>query len=339
MNKFELVCKEFNIPCEKIYENGLRTRVNFALYKDNGKISYAMFKDKCKITDFDTSFICDEIRDFMPKLLENLDEALKDKLFEIRFFKSFYTLNVLLLYHKDIKEFKIGNYYEKLSKLTKLKLNIIMQSRKQRIAYPNDILEHFSNGIKYEFNDECFIQPSLLMNEKMLEFAISCAKVKPNADLLELYCGYGNFTLALAPYFKKVFATELSKKNVEFLNTNCKINNTNNIYTARLKDGEVKDAFNKVRAFNRLKHINLDDFCFSHILIDPPRCGLGECVELVKNYDNIIYISCNPLTAKIDLEKLCKTHELKRFVLFDQFINSEHLECGFYLERIKDDRA
>lgn len=336
MNKFDLVCKEFQIPCEKIYENGLRTRVNFALYKDNGKISYAMFKDKCKITDFDTSFICDEIRDFMPKLLENLDETLKDKLFEIRFFKSFYTLNVLLLYHKDIKEFEVGNYYEKLSKLTKLKLNIIMQSRKQRIAYPGDILEHFSNGIKYKFNDECFIQPSLLMNEKMLEFAISCVKDKPNADLLELYCGYGNFTLALAPYFKKVFATELSKKNVLFLNENCKINNINNVFTARLKDSEVKDAFNKVRIFNRLKHINLDDFCFSHILIDPPRCGLGECVELVKNYDFIIYISCNPLTAKIDLEKLCKTHKLKRFVVFDQFINSEHLECGFYLERIKE---
>lgn len=339
MNKFDLVCKEFQIPCEKIYKDGLRTRVNFALYKNNGEISYAMFKDKVKITDFDTAFICDEIREFMPKLLKALDEALKDKLFEIRFFKSFYTLNVLLLYHKDIKEFEIGNYHEKLSKLTNLKLNLIMQSRKQRISYPSDILEHFSNGIKYEFNDECFIQPSLSMNENMLEFAKSCLKDKKCDDLLELYCGYGNFTLALAPFFKKVFATELSKKNVAFLNKNCKLNNVNNIFTARLKDSEVKDAFNKLRAFNRLKDLNLDDFCFSHILIDPPRCGLGECVELVKNYDNIIYISCNPLTAKIDLEKLCKTHELKRFVLFDQFINSEHLECGFYLERKKDDRA
>lgn len=68
-------------------------------------------------------------------------------------------------------------------------------------------------------------------------------------------------------------------------------------------------------------------------MLDPPRAGLGECVNLAKKFDNIIYISCNPLTAKKDLEVLEVTHELKAYEMFDQFVNSEHLECGFYLEK------
>lgn len=334
MNKFDIYSKDFfSIPCSKIHKNGLRTRANFVLYFDDFGAKYAMFKDAKKTTDLDLSFLDPKISNFMPKLLECLDGIYLRKLFEIRFFKSSETLSILMLYHTDISTLDIKALHEKVSKLVEFKTCIIFQARKQRIAYPDDILEHFTNGIRYNFNDECFIQPSLNMNEKMLEFAKNVALNRPRADLLELYCGYGNFTLVLASLFKKVLATELSKKNVEFLNKNCELNNIKNIKTARLKDSEVLQALNIEREFNRLKNINLNDYNFSHIMLDPPRAGLGECVNLAKKFDNIIYISCNPLTAKKDLEVLEVTHELKAYEMFDQFVNSEHLECGFYLEK------
>lgn len=333
MNKFDFYSKEFSIPCDKIYYNGLRTRANFVTYHNEDKIYYAMYENGKKEINFNNEFLCDNIKNIMPKVIDSLSNVYKDKLFEIRFFSTSINISIVFLYHKNIDVLDIKSLYEVLKNLTSLKLNIIFQARKQKISYPSNILEHRVGDYLYKFNEECFIQPSLMMNENMLNFAKTCLDDKECNDLLELYCGYGNFTLYLSKYFKKVLATELSKTNIDFLKENCIINNINNISIARLKDDEVVAAINKVRNFNRLKNINLDDYNFSHIMLDPPRAGLGNSVYLANKFENIIYISCNPESAKQDLHILEKSHKLLRFELFDQFINSNHLECGFYLEK------
>jgi tRNA (uracil-5-)-methyltransferase len=69
-------------------------------------------------------------------------------------------------------------------------------------------------------------------------------------------------------------------------------------------------------------------------LVDPPRSGLDALtVKQVSEYENIIYISCNPETLKENLQNLTQTHDIKRFAIFDQFPYTEHLECGVYLTR------
>ena len=96
---------------------------------------------------------------------------------------------------------------------------------------------------------------------------------------------------------------------------------------------ELMSAFKKEREFNRLKNVNLDDFNFTHILVDPPRAGLSDSVmDFIKNYENIIYISCNPTTLKQNLTNLCKTHKVVKFAIFDQFANTNHIECGVLLK-------
>ena len=95
---------------------------------------------------------------------------------------------------------------------------------------------------------------------------------------------------------------------------------------------ELMSAFTGVREFNRLKDINLSGFNFSHILVDPPRAGLSESVvNFIKNFKNIIYISCNPETLKENLNELCKSHKVIKFAIFDQFANTHHIECGVLL--------
>ena len=95
-------------------------------------------------------------------------------------------------------------------------------------------------------------------------------------------------------------------------------------------------AFRGDREFNRLKGVELAGYNFSHVLVDPPRAGLSEEVtEFIKNYDNIIYISCNPATLRQNLKKLSITHEIVKFAIFDQFVNTTHIECGVLLRKIK----
>ena len=62
------------------------------------------------------------------------------------------------------------------------------------------------------------------------------------------------------------------------------------------------------------------------MLVDPPRSGLDDkTIEIIKNFKNIIYISCNPETC-IDNIRSITSHNVKHVELFDQFPNTDHLE-------------
>ena len=100
---------------------------------------------------------------------------------------------------------------------------------------------------------------------------------------------------------------------------------------ARLSAEEVCDAFHDKKFF-RLNDIDINSLDISHVLVDPPRSGLTyEVIDLIKNFKNIIYISCNPETYLRDIKKL-KNHKLKNVEIFDQFPNTEHLEIVSLLE-------
>jgi len=64
--------------------------------------------------------------------------------------------------------------------------------------------------LTYIIKQNCFSQPNGVVNEKMLNWAV--ANASGEGDLIELYCGSGNFTMAFAKKYRKVFATEVVKE-------------------------------------------------------------------------------------------------------------------------------
>ena len=95
---------------------------------------------------------------------------------------------------------------------------------------------------------------------------------------------------------------------------------------------EFVEALDGVRIFNRTKHIDLDSYDIKSVFVDPPRAGMDEyCCNFVSRYENIIYISCNPLTLHRDLEVLSRTHKVTDMALFDQFPYTYHVEMGVKL--------
>ena len=153
-------------------------------------------------------------------------------------------------------------------------------------------------------------------------------------DLLELYCGHGNFTIPLAAKFNRVLASEISKSSIANARINCELNGVCNVQFVRLSADELMSAFARRREFERLKGIDIFSYDFSHVLIDPPRAGLEPSViDFIKNFQNLIYISCNPQTLFENLRSLCATHEVRRFAIFDQFAHTSHIECGVLLKR------
>lgn len=223
------------------------------------------------------------------------------------------------------------------------KYSIVAHARKQKLVAGDDFvietIPSVHGTVKLKQVEGTFSQPNATACTAMLNFAISCTRNNNLAqdDLIELYCGSGTFTVALAPYFRKVFATEVARVPTETAFFNMKLNGINNIKLARLSALEVTEALNKVRTFNRLQlqEIDLDTYNFTTLLIDPPRSGLQDeaALKFTAQYDRIIYISCGPDSLASDLKYLTRTHEIKRLAFFDQFPYTPHLESGVLLER------
>ena len=327
MNKFIKFSKDISkyYP-KKIVTNlspasSYRSRCEFGYSKE----AYVMHDDKSKIYIKSFDIGVKSIQLLMPILLELINNSfeIKNKLFQINF-RSNSKNNVLvtLIYHKNISEDLI-NKIEQIKK--KLKVEIIIRAKNQTYPKDNIYLQDLitSKNIKIFQTDNSFYQPNSFLLSKMIDKVKSL--VKHPTDLIELYCGVGTFTLPLSKLFKNVFASENDRKSIKCLNKAIIDNNISNIHSARLSATEV-DELLKGKNFRRMGEINVKSYDFSHILVDPPRCGLtDEVVRFLKGFENIIYISCNPETYIKDI-KLLKDHKIKDIEIFDQFPNTKHLE-------------
>ena len=332
---------EFDII--KSSESNFRNRAEFRIWweKDaNGNeiLSYAMNDFKKNILKIDScEMVSPHIKELMPKLISQLESELElsYKLFAVEFLgSSTNDMLVTLIYHKKLEESWIIKAKEIEQKLN---IKIIGRSRKQKIVLTNDYINETLNIANQDFffayEENGFTQPNTKVNIQMIQWVLNNTQASTK-DLCELYCGGGNFTIPLSTKFRKVLATEISKTSIKSALRNCKLNDISTISFIRMSAEEFVQGLNKVRTFNRLKDINLDDYEFDTIFMDPPRSGLDDTTRaLAKDFPNIIYISCNPETLHRDLEELTKTHEIVRFALFDQFAFTNHIESGVILKK------
>lgn len=338
VNKIKNEFSEFIKDDIEIFESPklhFRSRVEFRIFKSEN-LSYAMFDrdkkflliDECKIVD-------EKIANLMPKFLDRVEKSqiLREKIYAVEFLVSSFDILVTMIYHKKLNE----TWQEEAKELEEeFNINIIGRSKKQKVILSKDFIYEELNLeeiFKYKFYEGGFTQPNSFMNKNMISWAMSNSNTQ--GDLLELYCGAGNFTLPLSTKFNRVLATEISKTSIKSALENVALNNITNIDFVRLSAEEFTEALNKEREFNRLKGVDLDSYNFSTIFVDPPRAGLDNTTRnLSKQFENIIYISCNPTTLKRDLEELTKTHKVEKFALFDQFPYTNHIESGVVLKKI-----
>ena len=250
---------------------------------------------------------------------------------------------------------------------------------------------HLADGraLTYRQAEGSFSNPSAAMCEHTLNFLGACAeeaaaacmhaaangnegtptkagKVRPWArlpNLLELYCGNGNHTCALAPRFEKVLCVEIDKKLCDAAEFNLARNGVENAHVLCVSSGSFcKRLQRRLKAQQRAIALGAEAASPAGkspatppkeetreaawlrevqrgqdvILVDPPRSGLdADTRQLVSLYDHILYVSCNPSRLRADLKYLGDAYEVRRFAIFDHFAYSNHLECGAYLRRRK----
>ncbi|WP_249961844.1 tRNA (uridine(54)-C5)-methyltransferase TrmA [Histophilus somni] len=343
--KLTALLAPFNSPPLDVFASEtshFRMRAEFRIWHEQDDFYHIMFDQKTKqrfrIDQFPIA--SQLINQMMLALLPLLKQhnILTHRLFQIDYLSTLSNkIIVSLLYHKTLNE-------EWLQAATQLKQQLIKQgfdvqiigrANKQKICLQQDFVDEIlpvkNQQYIYRQVENSFTQPNATVNCKMLEWAIDCTK-NSQGDLLELYCGNGNFSIALAQNFRKVLATEIAKPSVSAAQFNIAANKIDNLHIIRMSAEDFTQAMNGVRAFNRLKGINLQDYQCNTIFVDPPRAGLDMAtVKLVQNYERILYISCNPYTLCENLQELTKTHRIEKAALFDQFPYTEHMESGVWL--------
>ena len=153
-------------------------------------------------------------------------------------------------------------------------------------------------------------------------------------DVVELHCGLGTFTMLLSKKFRKVLATENSRPSFAGLKENLRLNKSFNVVAARLSGHETLQAISNERSFNRLGGIDISEFKFNTIFLDPQREGLDEnTLSYISRFDKVIYLSCGFESFKRDLQIMSKTHFVRKLAMFDQFPYTEHIESGAILQK------
>ncbi|HET8711438.1 MAG TPA: tRNA (uridine(54)-C5)-methyltransferase TrmA [Spongiibacteraceae bacterium] len=332
-----------DVPAPQVFASPplhYRLRAEFRIWHDGDNLDYVMFDPDAPRTPIamrEFPVGSQRINALMPALRERLlaEPQLKRKLYSVEFLT---TLSgdalITLVYHRplDAAWQQAANPLE-----AQLNAGIIGRSRGQKIVlsrdYVTEQLKVKDRTLAYRQIEGSFTQPNGHMNQHMLSWASERVE-NIGGDLIELYCGNGNFTIALAPHFERVLATEISKTSILAAQHNLAANQVSNVAFARLSSDEISTALAGEREFRRLRDIPLQQYRFTTLLIDPPRAGLDErTLNLACRFDNILYISCNPVTLRENLIALNASHRIDALALFDQFPYTHHLECGVLLKK------
>lgn len=337
----------FAAPAPEVFRSPVshyRMRAEFRIWHDEDDLYHIMFdqetKQRIRVNSFPAA--SELINALMPAMLDGVRDipALRFKLFQIDYLTTMSNQAVVsLLYHR-----KLGEDWQQHAEALRdnlraqgFNVHLIGRATKTKIELDQDFIDErltvAGKEMIYRQVENSFTQPNAAMNVHMLEWALDATRGS-KGDLLELYCGNGNFSLALARNFNRVLATEIAKPSVASAQYNIAANEIDNVQIIRMSAEEFTQAMNGVREFRRLEGIDLKSYQCETIFVDPPRSGLdADTVKMVQAYPRILYISCNPQTLCENLEVLSETHNVSRLALFDQFPYTHHMECGVWLTR------
>ena len=316
-----------------------RLRAEFRLWREGEARHYAMFEQGDKHTPIlieEFPIASRRINELMPRLKAAWAEpTLGHKLFQVEFLTTLAgDAMITLCYHRPVDAVWQAAA-EKLA--AELGVSIVGRSRGKRLVVGRDFVSEeltvAGRTFRYRQPEGAFTQPNGEVCQKMLNWAYDALGQRDD-DLLELYCGNGNFTLPLATRVRQVLATEISKTSVNAALANLADNAVDNVTLVRLSAEELTQALNDVRPFRRLADVDLKSYAFGSVFVDPPRAGMDpDTCELTRRFDNILYISCNPETLAQNIAQLHDTHQVSRCALFDQFPYTHHMEAGVLLTR------
>ncbi len=171
--------------------------------------------------------------------------------------------------------------------------------------------------IKLCYTPVAFTQVNTHINRQMVAQALGWLDVQPGQRILDLFCGLGNFSLALGGQGAFVKGIEGGESAVVSAKKNAALNGLNHC------------AFYQADLSKDFCHRDWAKATYDALLPDPPRAGAQSVITALKNKlpSEILYISCNPATLARDAALLkAEGFILRRLGVMDMFPQTAHIE-------------
>ncbi|MEW6332160.1 MAG: 23S rRNA (uracil(1939)-C(5))-methyltransferase RlmD, partial [Pseudomonadota bacterium] len=172
--------------------------------------------------------------------------------------------------------------------------------------------------VTIRFQPADFIQINDAVNAATVAQAIRLLEPAPTDNVLDLFCGLGNFTLPLARQAGRVLGVEGEESLVRRARANAELNQITNV------------EFISADLYKESSVSPWAGFTPDKLLLDPPRGGAIEAIKMLVEPlpSKIVYVSCYPATLARDSEYL--VHALGyRFAaagVMDMFPQTSHVE-------------
>ncbi len=172
--------------------------------------------------------------------------------------------------------------------------------------------------VTIEFQPNDFTQVNSEINQSMVTNALQMLQLEKQDRVLDLFCGLGNFTLAMARQCAEVTGVEGAQSMVLKARENAQKNAIENtqFYAADLS-GDISNEPWLQQQYDK-------------ILLDPPRSGAMEMLKYIGKLGakRIVYVSCNPATLARDTDTLVNQYgyTLEQAGVMDMFPHTAHVE-------------
>ena len=189
---------------------------------------------------------------------------------------------------------------------------------------PYYCLPEFNLNIPYRPGD--FTQVNHQVNALMVQRAVRLLDPQPGERIADLFCGLGNFTLAIARSGAQVVGIEGLVEQTEMAAANADRNGLGSNVCFQTSNLFQADAA-EIASWGVL----------DKMLLDPPRSGAQEVISAL-HYpylpEKIVYVSCNPATLARDAAGLLKKgYKFKAVGVMNLFPQTAHIETIGYFER------
>ena len=176
-----------------------------------------------------------------------------------------------------------------------------------------------------EFEPTDFVQVNAAINSRMVERALQELQAAPGHQVLDLFCGLGNFSLPLARGGARVTGVEGDAGLIARARRNAKAN------------GLGHTRFIAQDLFEPSTFGPWADEAYQRVLLDPPRAGAQAVVERMSRWgaERVVYISCHPGTLARDARILTQDqgYVLAAAGVMDMFPHTTHVESIAVFER------
>ena len=191
--------------------------------------------------------------------------------------------------------------------------------------YGPGFIEDTLCGLSFRLSARSFYQVNHHQAQRLYETAIDLAGITKEDLVLDLYCGVGTITLAMAGRAGKILGVEVVPQAIEDARDNARRNGIENAEFFCADAGEAALRLEK-------EGIHPDI-----ITVDPPRKGLNsDAIEAISRMSpkRLVYVSCDPATLARDVALLKERgFRVEKVAAADLFPKCSHIESIALLKR------